>query len=168
METAHALDYHSNLGEGEEQHLTFSLAGEEYGIPILKVQEIRSWDKVTPIPNSPPYVRGVLNLRGLIVPIMDLRLRFNLPEVEYTPVTAIIVVHVAGRMAGLVVDAVSDVTTIGVGKHCAPPEYEGQKEREFIKGLIQAEGKLLILLDVERLVGLEVLENAANSGPSGQ
>ncbi|MEK7206979.1 MAG: chemotaxis protein CheW, partial [Pseudomonadota bacterium] len=66
------------------------------------------------------------------------------------------------------VDAVSDVTTIGAGKHCAPPEYEGQKEREFIKGLIQAEGKLLILLDVERLVGLEVLENAANSGPSGQ
>jgi purine-binding chemotaxis protein CheW len=168
MGNARAIDYQNDYALGDEQFLTFSLSGEEYGIPILKVQEIRSWDRVTPIPNSPAYIRGVLNLRGLIVPVMDLRLRFHLKEIEYTALTAIIVINVGGRMAGLAVDSVSDVIGVNADQHCAAPEYEGQKEREFIMGLAQSEGKLLILLDVERLVGLEVLENAANSGASGQ
>jgi len=166
MESARAIDYQNDYALGDDQYLTFSLAGEEYGIPILKVQEIRSWDRVTPIPNSPPYIRGVLNLRGLIVPVMDLRLRFNLKEIEYNALTAIVVINVGGRMAGLAVDSVSDVIGVSAHQHCAAPEYEGQKEREFIMGLVQAEGKLLVLLDVERLVGLEVLENATNSGLS--
>ena len=168
MESARAVDYQNDYALGDEQYLTFSLAGEEYGIPILKVQEIRSWDRVTPIPNSPSYMRGVLNLRGLIVPVMDLRLRFNMKEIEYNAMTAIVVINVGGRMAGLAVDSVSDVIGVGADQHCAAPEYEGQQEREFIMGLVQTEGKLLILLDVERLVGLEVLENAVNTGKSGQ
>ena len=168
METMHALDDRNNLAGGEEQFLTFNLAGEEYGVPILKVQEIRSWDRVTPIPNSPPYIRGVLNLRGLIVPIMDLRLRFNLKETEYTPVTAIVVINVAGRMAGLVVDSVSDVISIGTDQRSAAPSYDGQKEREFIKGLAQTEGKLMILLDIDRLVGHEALDQAVTVGPGEQ
>ena len=143
---------------GEEQFLTFKLGGEEYGITALKVQEIKGWERVTPIPNSPSYVRGVLNLRGLIVPIIDLRLRFNLVEAEYTPVTAIVVVNVGVRLAGLVVDSVSDVIDVGAHQRCAAPDYEGYQDREFIDGLVQMDDKLLILLDVDRLIDADVLE----------
>jgi purine-binding chemotaxis protein CheW len=158
MKTAHALSNETKISGVEEQFLTFRLVGQDYGISVLKVQEIRSWDKVTPIPNSPPYIRGVLNMRGLIVPIMDLRLRFSLKEIEYTAVTAIIVVNVAGRMAGIVVDAVSDVINVGTEQQCSAPEYEGQQNREFIKGLAQVDGKLLILLDIDRMVNPETLD----------
>lgn len=140
------------LTPGEEQYLTFELAGEEYAVSILKVQEIRVWDRVTPIPNSPRYVKGVLNLRGTIVPIVDLRLRFNLEARDVNEFTVIVVVNVNGRLAGLVVDAVQDVVSVPSEQHSAAPEYEGQQEREFIKGLAQNRGHLLVLLDVEKLV----------------
>lgn len=157
METARDLD-HGTPPAGEEQFLTFSLDGQEYGIAILKVQEIKGWDKMTPIPNSPPYVKGVLNLRGVIVPVFDLRLRFGLPEAERDAFTVIIVVNIGGRLAGIVVDAVSDVINVSAEQQCATPEYEGQKNREFIKGLAQVDGKLLILLDIDRMVNPETLD----------
>jgi purine-binding chemotaxis protein CheW len=157
METARVVD-HGTLPTGEEQYLTFRLDGQEYGIAILKVQEIKGWDKMTPIPNSPPYVKGVLNLRGVIVPVFDLRLRFGLPEAQRDAFTVIIVVNIGGRLAGIVVDAVNDVINVGADQHCAAPEYEGQRTREFIKGLAQVEGKLLILLDIDRMVNPESLE----------
>lgn len=163
METARVLD-HGTLQAGEEQFLTFRLDGQEYGIAILKVQEIKGWDKMTPIPNSPPYVKGVLNLRGVIVPVFDLRLRFGLPEAARDAFTVIIVVNINGRMAGIVVDSVSDVINVGKEHQCAAPDYEGQQNREYIKGLAQADGKLLILLDIERLVGHEVLDKAVIVG----
>jgi purine-binding chemotaxis protein CheW len=157
MNTAQALD-HRQLQGSEEQYLTFRLDGQEYGIAILKVQEIKGWDKITPIPNSPSYVKGVLNLRGVIVPVIDLRLRFGLAEAERDIFTVIIVVNIGGRLAGIVVDAVSDVINVGEAQRCAAPEYEGQKNREFIKGLAQMDDKLLILLDIERLVNPQALE----------
>jgi len=157
METARVLD-HRILPANEEQFLTFRLDGQEYGIAILKVQEIKGWDKMTPIPNSPRYVKGVLNLRGVIVPVFDLRLRFGLPEAARDAFTVIIVVNIGGRLAGIVVDAVSDVINVGAEQQCAAPAYEGQQNREFIKGLAQVEDKLLILLDIDRMVNPEALE----------
>ena len=157
METARVLD-HRTLPANEEQFLTFRLDGQEYGIAILKVQEIKGWDKMTPIPNSPRYVKGVLNLRGVIVPVFDLRLRFGLPEAARDAFTVIIVVNIGGRLAGIVVDAVSDVINVGAEQQCAAPAYEGQQNREFIKGLAQVEDKLLILLDIDRMVNPEALE----------
>jgi len=164
MNTARALD-HRQPQASEEQYLTFRLDGQEYGIAILKVQEIKGWDKITPIPNSPAYVKGVLNLRGVIVPVIDLRLRFGLAAAERDIFTVIIVVNIGGRLAGIVVDAVSDVINVGDGQHCAAPEYEGQKNREFIKGLAQVDDKLLILLDIERLVNPEALEETEAAAP---
>lgn len=157
METARALDRRT-LPAGEEQFLTFRLDEQEYGIAILKVQEIKGWDKMTPIPNSPPYVKGVLNLRGVIVPVFDLRLRFGLPEAARSAFTVIVVVNIGGRLAGIVVDAVSDVINVGAEQQCAAPAYEGQQNREFIKGLAQVDGKLLILLDIDRMITPETLE----------
>ncbi|MHB8536348.1 MAG: chemotaxis protein CheW [Sulfuricaulis sp.] len=157
METARVLNQ-GTVTAGEEQFLTFRLDGQEYGIAILKVQEIKGWDKMTPIPNSPPYVKGVLNLRGVIVPVFDLRLRFGLAPAERDAFTVIIVVNISGRLAGIVVDAVSDVINVGADQQCAAPEYEGQQNREFIKGLAQVDGKLLILLDIDRMVNPETLD----------
>lgn len=157
MKTARVLDPGTS-SIGEEQFLTFRLDGQEYGIAILKVQEIKGWDRMTPIPNSPPYVKGVLNLRGVIVPVFDLRLRFGLPEATRDAFTVIIVVNIGGRLAGIVVDAVSDVINVGAEQKCAAPEYEGQQNREFIQGLAQVDGKLLILLDIDRMVNPETLD----------
>lgn len=143
-----------------EQFLTFRLDGLDYGIAIMKVQEIRGWSTVTPLPNSPRYIRGVLNLRGIVVPIIDLRLRFNLVEATYDGFTVIIVVNVGKRLAGLVVDAVSDVIALDAASRCVTPEFEGHANRQYIQGLAQIDGKLLVMLDVERLVSSETLSAA--------
>lgn len=164
MDTALALDHHK-LQSSEEQYLTFQLDGQEYGIAILKVQEIKGWDKITPIPNSPLYVSGVLNLRGVIVPVIELRKRFNLPAAKPDAFTVIVVVNVGERLAGIVVDSVSDVIRLGAEQHCASPEYEGQREREFIQGMAQVEGRLLVLLDVDRLLKPEMLTERAEATP---
>ena len=163
METAHALDQRI-LPTGEEQFLTFRLDGQEYGIAILKVQEIKGWDKITPIPNSPAYVIGVLNLRGVIVPVIDLRKRFHLKAAEPNAFTVIVVVNVGERLAGMVVDAVSDVIRLGAEQHCITPEYEGQQEREFIEGMAQIDGRLLVLLNVDRLLKPEMLTEKTEAG----
>lgn len=160
MQTAHALNQ-KTLQSGEEQFLTFRLNGQDYGMPILKVQEIKGWDKITPIPNSPAYIKGVLNLRGVIVPVIDLRLRFGLPEAERDAFTVVIVANVKGRLAGIVVDAVSDVINFSSEQLCDAPEYEGQQNREFIKGLAQVDGKLLVLLDIDRLASPDSLDKSA-------
>ncbi|MCR4346005.1 MAG: chemotaxis protein CheW [Sulfuricaulis sp.] len=159
MQTARAFD-HKAMQSSEEQFLTFRLHGQDYGITILKIQEIKGWDKITPIPNSPVYVKGVLNLRGVIVPVIDLRLRFGLPEAERDVFTVIIVANVNGRLAGIVVDAVSDVINVSAEQLCEAPAYEGQENREFIKGLAQVDGKLLVLLDIDRMVNPESLDKS--------
>lgn len=146
-----------------EQYLTFRLDGLDYGIPIHQVQEIRGWTKVTPLPNSPRYIRGVLNLRGTIVPIIDLRLRFNLQEVPYDAVTVIVVINVGGRLAGIVVDAVSDVINLNPEDRRSAPEFEGHANRQFVQGLTQVDDKLLVLIDVDKLVSQDTLAQAADA-----
>jgi len=164
MQTAAVIDpYATNT---EALFLAFRLADQDYGIAIAKVQEIREWSKVTPLPNSPPYIKGMLNLRGAIVPIIDLRLRFGLPAMEYDALTVIIVVNVGGRMAGIVADTVSDVVSAGSDRRRAMPEFEGQANRQFIEGLAQMDEQLMILLNVDRLVLPEDLLAAVTSAGS--
>ena len=162
META-TDDSDNNVNEADEQYLTFKLVDQDYGIEILKVQEIKGWSQVTPLPNSPKYIKGVLNLRGTIVPVIDLRLRFNLEEAEYDSFTVIVVVNVGGRLAGLVVDSVSDVINLKSEQRCDTPEFEGQINRQFIEGLGEIGEKLFILLNAEKLVDDEVLDAASRN-----
>ncbi|WP_420592031.1 chemotaxis protein CheW [Bacterioplanoides sp.] len=145
--------------DAEQQYLTFIMAGEEYGVDILAVQEIRGWEESTLIPNAPAYIKGVINLRGTIVPIMDLRTRFGLEDVEYSPVTVVIILKFESdqgeRVMGIVVDAVSDVYAISDDETRKTPELTEDKNSVFIKGLVNVNDKMIILLDVESLLSFE-------------
>jgi len=162
MKTATLSDNSKNVMGNEEQFLTFKLEGLDYGISIIKVQEIKGWMNVTTLPNTPNYIKGVLNLRGTIIPVIDLRLRFNLNEAEYDSFTVIMVVNVAGKLAGLVVDSVSDVVNVSSEERCATPEFDGQINRQYIEGMAQIDGKLLVLLDVDKLASPETLATAVD------
>jgi purine-binding chemotaxis protein CheW len=145
---------------GSNQVLTFTLGEETYGVDILRVQEIRGWSAVTRIPQAPPHVLGVLNLRGSIVPIVDLRMRFALERAEYTPLTVIIVLSVESaqgrRDFGVVVDGVSDVIDVPASDVKPAPELGPQVSTEFIAGLAAVSGRMVMLLDIDRLIGGEV------------
>src|ERR1044072_5710513 len=149
------------------QVLTFTLGDETYGVDILRVQEIRGWSPVTRIPQSQAHVLGVLNLRGSIVPIVDLRMRFSLPRAEYTPITVIIVLSVESpqgrRDFGVVVDGVSDVVDIALDEVKAAPELGAHAKTDFIAGSAAVSGRMVMLLDIDRLIGGEVA--AATSLP---
>jgi purine-binding chemotaxis protein CheW len=145
---------------GEEsasrQYLSFFLGGQEYATDILRVQEIKGWDTVTRVPYSPNYILGVINLRGAIVPVVDLRVRLALESAPFDSATVVIVVRVAGargeRIVGLVVDAVSDVYAFSAENIQPPPEAVGSLDQMFVLGLAKLEDKLVIVLDIERLV----------------
>jgi len=137
------------------QFLTFTLQNEEYGIEILKVQEIKGFSKITPIPNAPPFVRGVMNLRGTVVPIIDLRARFSMMEKEYDQFTVIIVANIGSRVVGLVVDTVSDVLNIPTEAIAEPPELASSGETSCITGMGKLGERIVMLLDIARLVGVE-------------
>lgn len=147
-----------------EQFLTFRLGDLDYAVPILAVQEIRKWSAPTPMPHSPPYVRGILNLRGAILPVVDLRLRFSLAARSVDPFTVIVIVNVDDRLAGLVVDAVSDVATIPDAARRPAPDYEGGGERDYVKGFAEIDRRLLVLLDLRKLVHPETLAVPAEHG----
>ncbi len=162
--TSHANDTH--------QFLTFALGQEEYGVEILNIQEIKGFSTITPLPNAPIFIKGVLNLRGTIVPIIDLRKKFGLPEVELTKFTVIVVVQVQGRPTGggqvgqkrtmgFIVDAVSDVLNVVDDDIQPTPELHGQVDTSFINGLAKAGEKLVILLDIEKV--LTVADAAATA-----
>ncbi len=153
-----------------DQYLTFVLAGEEYGVDILRVQEIKGWDAVTPIPNTPEYMKGVINLRGAIVPIIDLRQRFGLDLLDYGPTTVMIILKVVGeskeRIMGIVVDAVSEVYNIPTSELQPPPDFGGVVSVEFVRGLASVDDKMVIVLDIDHLLNsdeLVVLDKASQS-----
>ena len=136
----------------QDEFLTFTLGAEEYGIDILKVKEIRGYDAVTRIANAPEYIKGVINLRGTIVPIVDMRIKFKLGSVEYNQFTVVIILNVAGRMIGMVVDSVSDVLTLS-GEQVKPaPEFGAALDTQYIIGLGAVEDRMLILVDIEKLM----------------
>jgi purine-binding chemotaxis protein CheW len=151
-----------SAAETSEQYLTFMLAGEEYGVDILRVQEIKGWDKVTRIPHTPDYVLGVINLRGAVVPILDLRRRFGLETIDFGPTTVVIVVRVMSglteRTVGVVVDAVSEVYNVDAADSKPPPDVCGSVDTVFVKALATVEEKMLILLDIDRLIGNSIAD----------
>ncbi|GAA0828735.1 MAG: chemotaxis protein CheW [Cupriavidus sp.] len=145
------IDTQGSEASGQE-YLVFTLGTEEYGIDILKVQEIRSYETVTRIANAPNFIKGVTNLRGVIVPIVDLRLKFDLGNVRYDHQTVVIILNVAGRVVGIVVDGVSDVLTL-TGDDIKPaPEFGVSVSNEHLTGLGSVEGRMLILIDIERMM----------------
>jgi len=146
-----------------DQYLTFIMAGEEYGVDILAVQEIRGWESATPLPNSPPHIKGVINLRGTIVPIVDLRQCFGMEAIEYTGITVVIVLKIATesghRVMGIVVDAVSDVYSLSDEQMRPAPDMGKSINTDVIKGLVNVDEKMVILLDIDKLLTLEELPN---------
>ncbi|HEX4611546.1 MAG TPA: chemotaxis protein CheW [Urbifossiella sp.] len=146
---------------GGSQFLTFRLADEEYGLEILRVQEIKGYSKVTPLPNTPPEVKGVMNLRGTVVPVLDLRTRLGLPGVGYDRFTVVIVVTVGPKVAGLVVDAVSDVLDVGPSERVPTPDLGAGVDTSFMTGMARTGDRLVTLLNIDRLVG-----PAGDGGPA--
>jgi purine-binding chemotaxis protein CheW len=148
------------------EYLAFTLGGEEYGIDILKVQEIRGYDTVTRIANAPPFIKGVINLRGHIVPIVDMRIRFNLDAVNYDAFTVVIILNVASRVVGMVVDGVSDVLTLDAGQIRPAPEFGAACDTRYLLGLAPLDDRMLILVDIERLMrspDMALMEEAASA-----
>ena len=135
------------------EFLTFRLGSESYGIEILKVQEIRGYEQPTAIANAPAFIKGVINLRGVIVPILDLRIKFQLGEVRYDEFTVAIILNIAGRVVGVVVDSVSDVLTLS-GENIRPtPEFASATfDTKYITGLGTVDEQMIILLDIEKLM----------------
>ncbi|TVQ49052.1 MAG: chemotaxis protein CheW [Gammaproteobacteria bacterium] len=146
--------------------LTFRLGEEEYGIDILQVQEIRRYESVTRIANAPDFVKGVINMRGTIVPILDLRIKFRFPDVVYDDFTVVVILNVDDRVIGIVVDAVSDVIALAADEVRDAPEFGAQLDTDYLEGLASIGERMLIIVDIEALVrapelGLVDAESAA-------
>lgn len=147
------------------EFLTFRLGNEEYGIEILKVQEIRGYDAITQIANAPGFIKGVVNLRGVIVPIIDMRIKFQLGTANYDQFTVVIILNVAGRVMGIVVDGVSDVIDLEVDQLRAAPGLGSIIDTEYIMGLGTVNERMLILIDIEKLMSssdMGLLEQSLN------
>ena len=134
------------------EFLTFTLGDEEYGVEILKVQEIRSYEEPTTIANAPPFIKGVVNLRGVIVPIVDMRIKFGLGSSEYNQFTVVIILNVAQRVVGMVVDSVSDVIQLSGEQIREAPQFGASLDTEYITGLGTVDERMLILMDIEKLM----------------
>ena len=145
------------IKESAVEALAFRLGGEEYGVDILKVQEIRGHDAVTRIANAPPYIKGVVNLRGIIVPVVDLRLRFALDCREGDQASVVIVLNIKNRTIGMVVDSVSDVISLGADEIRPAPQMGAALDTDFLLGIGTIDGRMLILLDIERLMASDQL-----------
>ena len=141
-----------------EEFLTFQLGGEEYAIDILQVREIRARERITAIAGSPPFVRGVINLRGTIVPIVDLRLKLGMADPLEDAVT--IILMMSGRVLGLIVDAVTDVARLAAGDIRPAPTMASALPRQFIRGIAPVEQRMLVVVDLERLMTEEELRDA--------
>lgn len=146
------LNQQIGLTTDGNQFLTFNLGEELYGVDILRVQEIKGYTAVTKIPNTPPHIKGVLNLRGTIVPIVELRTKFGMPTIDYTAFTVIIVVVVRDKVMGLVVDSVSDVLNIDKNDIQAAPQFGAKVDVSFLNGIGKSGDKLVALLDMDRLL----------------
>ncbi len=134
------------------EYLTFRLGEEEYGIDILRVQEIRSYEQPTRMAHAPEFIKGVIDLRGVIVPIVDLRLKLGCEQVEYTDFTVVIILNVGGTVLGAVVDAVADVVALPAQAIKAAPQFQGQVDASFVRGIATVGERMLIVLDIESLL----------------
>ena len=152
IEPSEQADIQTTYSSDGQQYLTFNLADEFYGVDILKVQEIKGYTNVTKIPNTPEYLKGVLNLRGTIVPIVDLRLKFGMGVTEPTSFTVVVVVNVRNRVMGFLVDAVSDVLDMNAKDIQPPPELGSSVDTTFVAGIGNSNDHLVTLLDIDRVL----------------
>lgn len=148
----------SHGGSVAGEFLTFVLGSEAYGLEILKVQEIRGYDAVTQIANTPAFIKGVINLRGKIVPIVDLRVKFKMGKVEYNEFTVVIILNLGGRVVGIVVDGVSDVMQLEESQIRAVPDIVASIDTQYITGLASVGEKMFILVDIEKLMNSQEME----------
>ena len=156
-------NHEQTASEASRELLTFTLGSEEYGIDILKVQEIRGYEAVTTIANAPEFIKGVINLRGIIVPIVDMRIKFKLGSVTYDETTVVIILNVANRVVGMVVDGVSDVTTLKAEEIKPAPEFGSNLDTKYLQGLGTVDERMIILVDIEKLMtsrDMELIESA--------
>lgn len=142
----------ADRAQDAQQFLTFLIDDQEYGLEIFRIREIRGYSPITHIPNVPPHVRGVLNLRGTVLPVIDLRMKFKLPAVEYNKFTVIIIATVGDRIVGLLVDAVSDVLMVGQDALREPPDFGTSVDTRFINGVFQSREHLTVALNLEELL----------------
>lgn len=149
-----AAGYRQEVRSAEDHRelLLFRLGQEEYGIDILSVQEIRRYEAVTRLVNTPDFIKGVINMRGTIVPIVDLRIKFNLPVVEYNDFTVVVILNVAERVVGIVVDAVSDVVSVGTEEIRPAPEFGAQVDADYLDGLATVDERMIIVVNIESLI----------------
>jgi purine-binding chemotaxis protein CheW len=150
-------DVHTDV----QKYLTFVLGHEEYGLEILKVREIISVMEITQVPHVPPYIKGVINLRGKVIPVMDLRLKFGMEPLEYNRETCIIVINMGGVVLGIVVDTVAEVLDIHETDIDPPPSFGTAVRTDFILGMGKVKGKVKILLDIEKVLSAEEMEAVA-------
>ena len=169
IETAEQQEIRAAYSTDIQQFLTFNLAEEYYGVDILKVQEIKGYTKMTKIPNTPDYFKGVLNLRGTIVPIVDLRMKFGMGVIEPTSFTVVVVVNVRNRIMGFLVDAVSDVLDLNAKDIQPPPELGSSVDITFVAGIGSSDDHLVTLLNIDRvLTDEEVADVAAVASEEGK
>jgi purine-binding chemotaxis protein CheW len=158
------IEEQAGVGKKEEeqtqQFLTFNIGGEEYGVGLMSVREIKGWTKTTRLPNSPDFMKGVINLRGVVIPIFDLRKRFGMGDTEPTEKNAVIILAVGKRLIGLLVDAVSDILSANTADIRSAPHVESKIDANFVSGLIAIEEKMVVLLDVEKIFDMEMLQHA--------
>ena len=152
VEATEPREVRTTYSSEDQQYLTFNLADEYYGVDILKVQEIKGYTTVTRIPNTPDYLKGVLNLRGTIVPIVDLRMKFGMGTTDPTPFTVMVVVNVRNRIMGFMVDAVSDVLDLNAKNIQPPPELGSAVDITFVAGIGNSNDRLVTLLDIDRVL----------------
>lgn len=148
---------HSDTSALEGKYLTFVLNHEEYGLEILKVREIIGLMDITPVPQTPAFIKGIINLRGKVIPVVDLRLKFGMPEAEYTKETCIIVVNIDNRLMGIIVDTVSEVLDINAKDIEPAPSLGSSIKTDFILGMGKIKGRVKILLDIDKVLSLEEL-----------
>ena len=162
MNATHVCDSLTELVTEGNQYLTFLLQEEQFGLDILCVQEIKGYSRVTQIPNMPDYIKGAMNLRGSVVPIIDLRRKFQMPVVDYNKFTVVIVVNMGTKIIGLVVDAVSDVLNVDESNIDAPPDFGDGFDTSFIKGMAKVGDNLITLLNIERLLDIDSIVMDSN------
>ena len=159
-----------NANEGKAENsstrelLTFTLGKEEYGIDILRVQEIRGYDAVTAIANTPEFIKGVVNLRGIIVPIIDMRIKFHLGNATYNETTVVIILSLTKRVVGMVVDGVSDVTALTADQIRPAPQFSPSLDVQYITGIGTVDHRMIIVMDIEKLMAsgdMDLVELAA-------
>ncbi|MFT6557607.1 chemotaxis protein CheW [Sneathiella sp.] len=148
---------------GTQQFVTFAIGSEEYAVDIMQVREIQAWTEVTILPNQPSYMRGVLNLRGIIVPIFDLRSRFNQGKTNATNIHVVVIIAVGDRIIGILVDRVSDILTVDSSEIRPVPDIDDREEGEHIIGLVTAEERMVALLDTASLFKSEIIEQTVET-----